>query len=337
MIELKSCMLAAGIALALAAGTASAQSDESPQAVPPPVVQPAAPESAATPPAATQPAATPPAESAPATDQAPAAPPVEAPAAQSTTPQQESPATATTEPSTTEPATASPAPVNTPAQQPATATAIPVTRVPLADRPEAKKATASTAKPVAKPAESRVTAKAAPERPASVKASAKADAKAEAKTESASAKADTPVSLPTAGSGRAMDVTVAQVSALTTFEGLDQNKDQGLAKEEVVGDPILANFFAEWDQDKNGTLSSDEYNGYKSAKYLVGASKPTTQSQVALSRDRPSHVEGRRPGSASAYRNTRAADPAGGFRLGPTAPTRPPSPRPRRGTGARSR
>jgi hypothetical protein len=68
--------------------------------------------------------------------------------------------------------------------------------------------------------------------------------------------------------------SVSGPRSLITFEGLDQNKDKGLAKEEVSGDPVLSTFFAKWDQDKDGKLSEEEYMAYAKANYLLGQSKP---------------------------------------------------------------
>ena len=49
-----------------------------------------------------------------------------------------------------------------------------------------------------------------------------------------------------------------------TFDDLDQNKDSGLGKDEVIADMTLSSSFATYDSDGDGKLNREEYAKYKS-------------------------------------------------------------------------
>jgi hypothetical protein len=56
----------------------------------------------------------------------------------------------------------------------------------------------------------------------------------------------------------------APVATASTFEDLDQNKDSGLGKDEVIADMTLSSSFATYDSDGDGKLNREEYAKYKS-------------------------------------------------------------------------
>ena len=69
----------------------------------------------------------------------------------------------------------------------------------------------------------------------------------------------TPAAVPPADAAKPMPTATA-----STFEDLDQNKDSGLGKDEVIADLTLSNSFATYDTNGDGKLNREEYAKYKS-------------------------------------------------------------------------
>ena len=66
--------------------------------------------------------------------------------------------------------------------------------------------------------------------------------------------------VPPADAAKPMPTATATAS---TFEDLDQNKDSGLGKDEVIADLTLSNSFATYDTNGDGKLNREEYAKYK--------------------------------------------------------------------------
>jgi hypothetical protein len=148
---------------------------------------------------------------------------------------------------------------------------VPTTRVEL---PASAKA-APKAKPAAEVKTARAEAKAKAAAKAETKATAKAEPKADAEPAATAQTSPPSLAQPAESAGGVL----VNLSSLVTFQGLDQNADQGLAKEEVLGDPVLANFFDNWDQDKDGRLSDPEYTAYRNASFQVVRAQPATKTR----------------------------------------------------------